>query len=207
MKKNTKKSSVEVKFKTSNHEYFAIIIPHKSIEELQMCERLTGFYRTQDGEEISILNQCDCIEGELDAIIEKLTLALSNQLTIDKTLLPNIGYQRNQWLHALKKGQPEWCGSIYLCFSTTHKIETFLYVEEGSIYLEIIPLYPWFFGNKPKGLKKISFKEFLKNYKPYVRVIITRETAKQWLATAQLLRNIIDQNYQSAIANLPTNET
>lgn len=193
--KNTNKCSVS--FNINEQEYFVIEIPHKSIDQLQSCEQLTGMYHTRDGRILPILNQYSCIEGELDDLIEKLTCALDNKLEIDKAKFPNIGYQWNEDLYFASKGENFWPGAEYLCFSTANNIETFIYTENSIIYLEIIPTYPWLFGRAPKDLKKVSFKQFLKDYKPYARTTITRETAEKWLVTAQNLRDIIDRNAQN----------
>lgn len=123
-----------------------------------------------------------------------LSLALDNKLEINTTLLPNIGYQWNERLHNPLPNPTPWIGQQYLCFSRTGGPETFIYTKNGILYIEIIPLYTSHRKNTRKHIQQVSFKQFLKQYKPYLCTTINNKTAHHWLAIAQHLRNIIDTN-------------
>lgn len=182
-----------IKLNINKNEYITIKIPNKSTEDINGYEIATGIYHTNDHRKLSILSRVFDIEIEISKLIAHLKHVLNNELEINLKILPNIGLEWNTWLYTLKKARDPWEGKPYLCFSGRDG-ETFIYTIDGTIYLEIVPTYPWLFGDKPKGMRKIPFKKFLKNYKPCIRTTITRETAEEWLAIAESLRNIIKQN-------------
>lgn len=200
-----------IRFPLNKLEYIFIEPPYKDIDSLSgfehPSENPSWFYRGPNNLTLRITGGCwSWIDHELDDFISHLQSALDGNLELNTNILHNLGYQWNEQLYSRAKNKGEWEGRRYLCFGDI-KVETFIYTINTIIYLEIIPTYPWLFGDKPKGIKRVPFKEFLKTYKPYVRTIVSQEAAKKSLVTAEFLRNIIDQNQQNIIANSRRKET
>lgn len=129
-----------------------------------------------------ILNEIVC---PFYALLKK---ALHNELQLpDITKIGHAGYALNSMLH---NKQDDSIPLYWLWAGSEHR-STLLYNANNTIYLEIVPLYPWLYRDKKPSDNYISFDEFMKTYKPYVVETIPIDIAKQWLKQCEeLLKNI-----------------
>lgn len=140
------------------------------------------FYKNNAGTIYQIVDPYwSWLSDTLEHFKMRIQAALKGDLEIDRKRFTNIGYTWNQELYSVEKKTTSWIGECYLCFSTAQGPETFIYSDNGIIYIEIIPTYPWLFGKRPLGIRKVTFSQFLKNYKPLVQTILPREQATVWL--------------------------
>ena len=81
-------------------------------------------------------------------------------------------------------------------------VRTMLYNRDNSIYLEIIPLYPWRTVEPKSHEHYIPFSTFLQQYEAYVIHSLTWEVAIQWRDTCyDILCRIGDES------DIPTKDT
>ena len=82
-----------------------------------------------------------------------------------------------------------WVGYRSLLWS--HEVATWLYNDEnGSIILEITPIFPGDFYDEDKT----SYNQWIQNYKPYLLRKLSKEVAQQWLDQADCLLKKIEEN-------------
>jgi hypothetical protein len=110
--------------------------------------------------------------------------------TLDKSITHDVGFEWNQYF-ADKRGPTE--ADKYFWTSNSHKhirpyYSSWLYNDQdGNIIFEITPDYPWFYETKKTCPDKISYKEWIKNYKPTIKTIIPKENLQHWVEQAQEL--------------------
>lgn len=131
--------------------------------------------------------------------------ALSNQLCLHESIKNNIGLLENEYNNVfweetystvtrtfIKEGS-SWIGNRYSLWGAKNKA-TWLYNDQyGNIILEITP---WFHSSYRNRFEKLPFAQWIKSYKPILKRIIPKETAKQWIVQADKLINIIEQNIE-----------
>jgi len=90
----------------------------------------------------------------------------------------NVGYYMNMFnehrqshLKVLKKFRAWW---------SRQDVQTIIYSRDNTIYLEIVPIYPWHLDVPSAEEEYESFNEFMQRYKPYVVKEIPRETIITW---------------------------
>jgi len=128
----------------------------------------------------------DVLDDALFSLNGSLRKAVSNTLLLPKTIaVGTAGYVFNNMLNGVIDIELE-----HLWVWSMRGISTLIYTINNTIYLEIVPIYPWTFS-EPGGDNYISFDEFMKNYKPYVVEIIPHETALQWIKTSEEYLKII----------------
>jgi hypothetical protein len=66
--------------------------------------------------------------------------------------------------------------------------------KESDIIFEVTPYYPYFSYNYRKQRVYNPFKKWMARYKPYLKTIISREKAQEWLAKAELIVKAVDEN-------------
>ena len=62
---------------------------------------------------------------------------------------------------------------------------TFLYSQQGKIYLDISPRYPWLSEDREESKKSddfFSFEDYIRDYKPIKIYELSQETIEQWRA-------------------------
>lgn len=57
--------------------------------------------------------------------------------------------------------------------------------KDGNIIFEITPFYPGHSVNKKTFPDRIPYKEWIKDYKPIIKVMIPKENVKQWIKQAK----------------------
>ena len=60
--------------------------------------------------------------------------------------------------------------------------------EQGNIIFEITPFYPWFYVTKKTNKEKVSYKEWIENYKPTIKTIIPHKNLKKWIIQAEHMK-------------------
>lgn len=117
-------------------------------------------------------------------IFEKL---INGTHTLNASITHDVGFEWNEYF-ANKRGPTE--ADQYHWTANDHKkirpyYSSWLYNDEnGNVIFEITPNYPWFYVTKKECPEKISYKEWIKNYKPVVKTIIPKENLKQWIKQA-----------------------
>lgn len=147
-----------------------------------------------------IINQHDHLMPQVEQLYDCLQGAISNKLSLLKSIKADLGYLWNQDLnhcsitsHEQLQKEKDWKGAKYLMWDG-NKFDTWLYNKNNKIYIEITPIYPWHF-NKPKAEDNyIPYDEWIKNYKPLVIIEIDKVAAKQWYDQAGKIMQEIEKN-------------
>lgn len=120
---------------------------------------------------------------------ERIQKLLQGKMCLPKNT-KNLGlelneiYQNNKHSHNILE---------YHWVSNSHKqvrpyYNSWLYNDKNkNIIFEITPFYPWFGATKKEHPEKISYKKWIKDYKPIVNVIIPEENIKKWIDQANEL--------------------
>lgn len=180
----------DIIFKINNDSFFKIEQSGQFDELFRYDEVIILFYYKEN--KYVVFNN-DFLIWALRCLLE-LEFAIDNKLELDKSMKLDIGYLWNEILH--NNDLSDWPGEKYLLWSSKKGLSTtWLYNKNGKIYLEISPTYKWH-SLKPKKNDKdyITYKEFIKNYKPIAIIEIDKEVAKKWLIQTNELLKIIEQN-------------
>lgn len=179
-----KKISILVPDVSTKINYF-----YKPTEHLHKFDEATAIFINEN-------NNFQIKKDTLDEILLTLNGTLKNVLLKNKCLpdiiqAGNAGYVLNNILNDLGPNilSPFWV------WSSKH-IQTLIYKSNNTIYLEIVPTYPWVYEEPKPGDKYISFDEFMKTYKPYAVEIISPETAQIWLNKCQEILDLIDCKWE-----------
>lgn len=176
------------KYKISNSQYLKIN-PDECIhdDECQFCARM-------DIEYIDEKNNI-CIKfGYEDAAdfysflakSKRVQKLLKGVLALPKNIINDLGFEFNQFTEGKQEFNDAFLEYNWLSNSSKRPYyDSWLYNDEnGNIILEITPFYPWHNVTKKTCPNKISYKEWIKNYKPVVKTIISKENFKQWVKQA-----------------------
>jgi hypothetical protein len=115
---------------------------------------------------------------------------LNNQLILDKSIIGDPGIEWNKYFEGLIKNTEI---DQFHCWSNSHKkirpyFSSWMYNDkEGNVVFEITPFYPWH-GEKKSSPGFITYKEFMKNYKPVLVTNIPKENLKTWIDQARELQ-------------------
>jgi len=113
---------------------------------------------------------------------------------IDVTISMDLGIECNQ-LFAEK--QQATIFMRYYFLGNDHKkirpyYNSWLYNDkDGKIIFEITPFYPWHGETKKTCPEKISYKKWIKDYKPTLKIIIPKKNIKKWINQAKELEKMI----------------
>ena len=117
---------------------------------------------------------------------------IKGEMVLDSTIDGYLGIEWNKYFEGkIKKTEV----SKYHCWSNSHKLvrpyfSSWMYNDEKSdIIFEITPFYPWH-GQKKSTPGYVTYKEFMKDYKPVLRTIIPKESLKLWIGQAKELIKI-----------------
>ena len=148
----------------------------------------------------------------------KLDNALNGKLNLHTSIGNDIGYLWMKNLYGKSKkliyeysneGQRLWVGLRYLLWSTTSgNPESWLYEKNGKFILEITPTYRLPTIKEKKSGNYLTYRQFLKKYKPLLVTSISKETAKRWLKKTEKILEIIEGNDSKYFINkTPNNNT
>ncbi|MBV8661184.1 MAG: hypothetical protein JO129_03515 [Candidatus Dependentiae bacterium] len=135
-----------------------------------------------------------------EPLIRNLKKTIENKLQLHESIIQDLGFMGNEYSHTLPNKNSKffmvpspsgestyWIGSRYQVWETyadtTPHVKTWLYNDyNGNIILEVTPLYTWYMRErKANNLNFITYKNFMKNYKPIIQRTIPRELAIEWL--------------------------
>lgn len=163
----------------------------------------------------------DQIAGAVFGFYSKLKKVIENKLFLHSSITKDLGYM---WQHYLaldscvpdeqstyqpddalkfieiKKEQTNfWIGEKHQVLSPIYKHTKtgilWLYNDlQGNIFIEVSPHYKWHFIDPEPGDGFIPFSEFMKDYKPILKTIISKEQAQQWLKQTEDFLNIVEKN-------------
>jgi len=123
--------------------------------------------------------------------IQKL---ITGKMVLDKSITEDLGFEWNQFFKDNKK---KTAASTYLCWSNSHKqirpyFSSWMYNDkEGNIIFEITPFYPWHGETKKSNPEFITYKKFMKDYKPTIKTVIPKENIVKWIDQAQELKKTL----------------
>lgn len=211
------------KFILNQREYFFLKCGNLPIEEVAMPYRLDIIWSSSNKK--TIIGQSYSFDAT-EYLTDLLSDALDNKLFFDEQVYINVGLIWNIFdtpeqakpillQYAAEQGlQGELLGHNYppyILFSAHDRTKkhktTFLYNNElGEIVLFVSPNFSWpdnpedsdeFDTSKPTLAKYLSF---LKNHKPFLKRVIPREIAQQWLLQAKYLNELFRKNeFESCI--------
>ncbi len=120
--------------------------------------------------------------------IQKL---LNNEMVLDKSIIGDPGIEWNKYLKGIRGTKAT---NEFYFFGNGHKqiplyFDGWLYNDkEGNVIFEITPFYPFHYETKKTHPDFITYKQFMKNYKPVVITIIPKNNLKQWIEQAKELK-------------------
>ncbi len=124
----------------------------------------------------------------------KIQQLLAGENIIDECSIQNLGLDWNQCATNARK-----LGKFidYYFLSNDQKrippyFNSWLYNDkQGNIIFKITPIYPWHNTTKKAHPEKISYKEWIKDYKPTIKTMIPKENISKWIEQAKELRGEI----------------
>ncbi|MBT3455793.1 hypothetical protein HN446_01905 [bacterium] len=164
----------------------------------------TEFFLEHNREKLSIYAN-DLIIFGLESFCSYIGIAIANEIPLHESIKEDIGYMWNKDLHAtaegyktklvMEKGEKTdyWVGQKYLLWSSPGTT-TWLYNKGDRIFLHVTPTYKWNFDSPEKGETFISYKDYMKAYKPYYIINIKKNVAQKLLKKVETLIKIIRDN-------------
>ena len=173
--------------------------------DLRSFDYLTIAYH--NGTKKYILYTNDWVVEALGMLKALLTKAIDNRLILHDSIVNDIGYLWNEYLQDKKEhnfvekpleNSTYWVGQTHhLCESK--KWDTWLYNKNDAIYFEITPSYHWHFCKPQKNEKFVSYKKFVKKYKPLAIIKIDKKVAQRWLKIVSRLLATAQKNHAEAV--------
>lgn len=142
----------------------------------------------------------DSIRYYIDLFRTLLTKVINNEFQLHESIIEDIGYLGNEsfqnkpYLIYESCSDGEWVGEKHSLWGGPG-FATWLYNDiDKNIIFEITPFYKYHFSDSENALDYVPYEQWIKEYKPYLIKKIPREVAEQWLAQANNLLTIIDEN-------------
>ena len=169
------------KFVISNTQYLKVIPEHIGKDDCEVCAHCDIDYVDEEKnitirfgyEEISSVCYFIAKSGQIQKLID-------GKMTIDSSIVQDLGFEWNRFFKDCKQKTK---ASNYFCWSNDHKqirpyFNSWMYNDEdGNIIFEITPFYPWHYETKKSNPDFITYKKFMKDYKPTVKTIIPKENS------------------------------
>lgn len=139
-------------------------------------------------------------------LADLLEKALNSKLFLHPSITQDIGYYHNEYLanntnfptQILADGNTDWVGYFYHLWSARENLSSFdswIYnAPNGDIVFKVTPLYPYMYSEPEKETDYIPYEQWIKNYKPYLMIILPKVIAEQWLKQAKHVVNTIQNN-------------
>src|SRR3990167_1484516 len=122
-----------------------------------------------------------------------LTKRLEGEAIYDKSVNGDLGFLYNQYCQELIGSFPGFDYSFMakLDRKTGTVFESWLYNDkDGNIIFEITPFYPWNDPYLRKDPRRVTYKKFMKDYKPILQTIIPKESIRQWIKQGKELNKL-----------------
>lgn len=116
---------------------------------------------------------------------------INDKQRIDKSISFDLGFECNQFFSGRQKDN---LFMKYYFLGNDHKkirpyYNSWMYNDEdGNIIFEITPFYPYLYETKKTHSDFITYKQFMKDYKPTLKTIIPKENLKKWVVQAKKLK-------------------
>lgn len=187
--------TADVKFKISDWEY--IKINNKSIEN-DVCEQcvLTDIDYVDELKNIKIRFGSNDVESIYNVIgnSSQFKRLMRGENILDVSTIADLGFTYNE---CYNKGISFESFFDYYFEGNAHNptppyFDSWLYNDkDGNIIFEITPFYPWHGKTKKTNPEKVSYKEWIKDYKPTLKTMIPKENLKQWIEQAKELKKTL----------------
>ena len=123
-----------------------------------------------------------------------MEIFLSSYITIERGLAGLLTFDDNIKPGTVGKLINQFYNNIFNIWLGKY-IDTLLYNVNDTIYIEVVPAYPWLHVPPENHETYISFKHFIDAYKPYVYTAIPEEQCITWKNTCyDVLKTILDKN-------------
>lgn len=190
MQNNTKKIKL-MKFMITDKQYIEVIPEAIGQDDCEFCSRADIDYVDME-KNIKIRfgnNDADMFYGGFwnQNFIHDL---INNKKPLDASLMLDLGFEWNQFYEGLIKNTDIF--NKYHFVSNDHKqirpyYNSWFYNDEhGNIIFEITPFYPFHYETKKSHPDFITYKQFMKDYKPTLKMIIPKERLIEWNEQAKL---------------------
>ena len=180
-------------------ESIKILLP-QPLDSIFRYDEVTVIFCAQNGAEYTLYKEDFIIEA-IRRLYYALKAIFEGKRKLHESITKDIGYYWNKELCGNDKylvqrqwsdGTVCWIGWDYFLWSS-RQIKSWLYEKNNQIYLEVTPTYEWpSREQKKQGYQ--TYREFLKNYKPYVVTTINWQVAQDWYKKAGELLEIIEAN-------------
>lgn len=179
-----------IKFKISKTEHLKINPECIHDDDCQVCAKIDIDYVDENK------NLCLRLGNEaLSDFCYKITESGRIQKLIDGKMLikhsvnTDLGFEWNQYFEGKIQDTDV---DKYHCWTNNQQknnsYSCWLYNDQkGNIIFEITPFYPWHGETKKSHPDFITYKKFMKNYKPTLKTIIPKKNLKQWIVQAREL--------------------
>lgn len=181
-----------LKFMISDTEYIKVIPEYIDKDDCEICSQIDIEYVDEE-KNVTIRFGYEhlssfCYFMAEYGYVEKL---LNNEMILDKAAIGDPGIEWNKYTNGYI-GKKET--NKFHFFGNSHKqiypsFDGWLYNnKDGNVILEITPFYPWHHTRKKLNPNFISYKQFMKDYKPVVQTMIPKENLKKWIPQALELK-------------------
>ena len=199
----------ELIFEMSSDECMKITSDYDfDFQYLYLCSDITVTFEFKNKQTLKIGRD---IAGEIfRSLILHLEKAIDNKLQLHESLTQNLGYLYNEYFDDRPASMivptedgPDTHWVIYdykLWFAydkENYNVNTWLYNDiKGDIVLEVSKNYPWFYIQEGDIERPdfIYYEDFIKDYKPLLRSVISRDVAILWLQDAKKWLSIFSVN-------------
>ena len=180
-----------MKFKISETQYLKVTPECIHDDECKFCANIDIYYVDEE-KNINIRFGYEhfpsfCSFLSTYGFIQKL---LNNEMVLDKSVIGDPGIEWNKYPKGIR-GTKET--NKFYFFGNNHKqvppyFDGWMYNDlKGNIIFEIAPFYPWHGETKKSQPDFITYKQFMKDYKPVLITTIPKENLKQWIVQAREL--------------------
>ena len=179
-----------IKFMITDTKYIEVI--PESIEKSICggCSYSNIYYINQDLN-LNVLfgyTEADCFYGSFG--FKGYNAVLNNKLFFDTKLRKDPGFEYNQYCKEFIKNSDVIDKYFFVDnnpLGVYPQYNSWFYNDEdGNIVFEITPFYPFHYETKKSHPDFITYKQFMKNYKPIVKMIIPKERFIEWNEQAKL---------------------
>lgn len=190
--------------KNKEGQYLTLCSEFKTLQELHLTDWIDISYNGGVYYRVSYDETGGMLRYQLLEMLEKL---LKVELRLDTSITKSLGYcwaqfsknphRKNLKCREDKEGDRYWVGGKHNLFDSSYQYqqETWVYNDEqGNIFFELSPAYPWFFSEPQEGETFLKYSEWLKDYKPYVVRQISREVVEGWVQQLEEVLKIIEAN-------------
>ena len=179
------------KYMITDKQYFEIshdTLPIEKLRGIDGCLECTDInirYMDEEKNIIILMGTYDTSSFSNKMATSKLLAkVLEGKAVYDKAVNGDLGFLYNQYCEEIIVSFPGVAHYFWSGFdrNTGTAVESWLYNDkDGNIIYEITPLYPWNDQVLRKDPRRITYKKFMKNYKPILQALISRETIRQWI--------------------------